>query len=79
MGKTATVCLVLMSDSVATKLYCYCSMAYKWSSKTDSKNPITAVNNVMSPGSAGTHVCMHACTHTLIHVYINKMIHKYNV
>ena len=54
-------------------------MAYKWSSKTDSKNPITAVNNVMSPGSAGTHVCMHACTHTLIHVYINKMIHKFNV
>ena len=46
---------------------------------TDSKNPITAVNNVMSPGSAGTHVCMHACTHTLIHVYINKMIHNYNV
>ena len=34
---------------------------------------------VMSPGSAGTHVCMHACTHTLIHVYINIMIHKYNV
>ena len=32
----------------------------------------------MSPGSAGTHVCMHACTHTHsysdIHVYINKMI-----
>ena len=54
----------------------------EWSSKTDSKNPISAVNNVMSPGMhARTHACTHARTHAhththkiiYIHIYINIM------
>ena len=53
-----------------------CIVTAHWptnSSKTDSKNPISAVDNVLSPGThARTHARTHTHTHT--HTYSDNII-----